>query len=289
MLRAPYRFTLPAVLLGLATMALAVGPSPVRAQECTISGPTVVCDEPVQLCAPEGDVSYEWTGPEGFTSDQRCITVSVPGAYTLRLFDFINGLWMGPCAVALEPGNCDPPPSMGGDCPRTAHFWFKQATRRDRGHRNLAPEVVARVAAGVDRRLKVFEWRGSTGPFAAVLAPACSHNPRSRALRQVAAVAANVSAGEVGVTSRSGSRVCLDPNTSIVWNGESTTIGAWLTSVDAELLSLDRRRSNKDAVRKAYHKIAGFARSLNRGEGIAVACGNEALSSDEQAEEDAID
>ena len=52
---------------------------------CGITGPSEICrDQSAELCGPEGDLEYSWEGPGGFTSESRCIIVSVEGTYTLR-------------------------------------------------------------------------------------------------------------------------------------------------------------------------------------------------------------
>ena len=85
-------------------LLLFLGASSAGAQ-CTITGPVALCGGSGDLCGPEGDYEYEWRGPSGtLISDQRCITVAVPGTYSLRTFDFMNGLWAGPCLHTVVPG-----------------------------------------------------------------------------------------------------------------------------------------------------------------------------------------
>ena len=65
---------------------------------CVITGPNSLCSGEATLCGPTGPYEYQWTGPNGFVGpDARCITVTVPGTYSLRLFNYLNGLWAGPC------------------------------------------------------------------------------------------------------------------------------------------------------------------------------------------------
>jgi flagellar hook capping protein FlgD len=76
------------------------GATPVSAQ-CPITGPNSVCAGPATLCAPSGPYEYQWTGPSGFYDGSQCITVSVPGTYTLTMWDGNTGLWTEPCSRTL--------------------------------------------------------------------------------------------------------------------------------------------------------------------------------------------
>lgn len=71
--------------------------------ECVITADDdSICEgETAQFCGPEGDLTYEWTGPEGFTSNQRCIDINVPGIYELVLTDNASGCVGGPCSREL--------------------------------------------------------------------------------------------------------------------------------------------------------------------------------------------
>ena len=42
------------------------------------------------LCGPDGNFSYAWTGPNGFTADTKCITVG-KGTYNLVVTDLVGG------------------------------------------------------------------------------------------------------------------------------------------------------------------------------------------------------
>ncbi len=70
-----------------------------------------ICEgETARFCGPEGDLTYEWTGPEGFTSSERCIDIDVPGIYELVLTDNISGCVGGPCSHELIVST--PPPCL---------------------------------------------------------------------------------------------------------------------------------------------------------------------------------
>jgi hypothetical protein len=79
------------------TLALLLTAGPVLAQ-CTVTGPAALCGGSAELCGPDGPYEYFWVAADGTPlGDQRCLVVSAPGTYRLSTFDFINGLWAGPC------------------------------------------------------------------------------------------------------------------------------------------------------------------------------------------------
>ncbi|NOT33257.1 MAG: hypothetical protein HOP12_03705 [Candidatus Eisenbacteria bacterium] len=98
--------------LGLALALCSLSADRAAAQnECMISGPTSTCGGSVQLCGPEGLYLYEWTGPNGFTATSRCINVSDPGVYSMRIQDIEFGVFFGPCTHNLTSGA-----GGGGSC-----------------------------------------------------------------------------------------------------------------------------------------------------------------------------
>jgi hypothetical protein len=276
--------------LALATLALLGLAGSAAAQTCSISGPTTVCDSPVELCGPVGDVDYEWSGPNGFSATSRCVQVSQPGTYTLRMFDYLNGLWLAPCSTDLATGDCG---GGGGDegrlgnCPRSAAFWYRQSM----GHhgRRLPAEVVRAVAQDVDERLDAVNWSSPLAGFGSSLSPMCRLSPRSRALRQVVALAANLASGDHEVVTSRGDRISLNASTPVMWDGQPTTIGAWLDQADAQFVELGTQRRVSDATRRAYLKLFAFARGINRGETIGQVCSPPQMSAMEQAEENEQD
>lgn len=85
------------VMLAMAASLCVAVPAFAQSQ-CAITGPNYLCSGQATLCGPNGPFEYHWTGPNGFVGpDARCITVTVAGTYSLRTFDFLNGLWAGPC------------------------------------------------------------------------------------------------------------------------------------------------------------------------------------------------
>lgn len=276
-------FLLPALLV-----AGAAAPDAAHAQLCSISGPATLCDGPAELCAPEWGSEFEWTGPDGFIASARCVTVNAPGTYSVRVFDGENGLWMGPCSHTVLAGDCGGDRDGGMNCPRTAHFWWRQCVPLHPKRQRVDRETLARVAACVDQRMEAFSWGGSLEGFAATLSPPCQYRPRGRAHRQVAALVANVCVGGMEVVTRGGQPVRLNPSTPVVWDGRSMTLGEWLDVADEALVSLDDQKLTQ-RVKKAYHAIAAFARGINRGQGIGPVCGAPPMTSAEAAEEDAND
>lgn len=74
-----------------------------------IVGPALICDgETAQLCAPEGNYSYAWTGPNGFGSALRCVDGTASGTYRVVLTDLATGCQSDPAShdltVAGNPG-----------------------------------------------------------------------------------------------------------------------------------------------------------------------------------------
>lgn len=56
----------------------------------------------LMLCAVDGS-QYQWTGPNGFTSIDACVTATVAGTYTLRTLDPLTGMWSAPCSYLVGP------------------------------------------------------------------------------------------------------------------------------------------------------------------------------------------
>jgi len=69
-----------ACTLGLASLAEAQ-------TKCIITGLSSVCGGAAELCGPEGNYSYSWSGPSGFIGTTRCIQAGDSGDYTLKLHD----------------------------------------------------------------------------------------------------------------------------------------------------------------------------------------------------------
>jgi hypothetical protein len=98
----------PLARAALLTLFLMSAAALARAQ-CSITGPTSTCGDSISLCGPAGDFEYHWSGPNGFAALSKCISVNATGAYSLRLFDMDNALWVAPCTQNVTAGvavNC---------------------------------------------------------------------------------------------------------------------------------------------------------------------------------------
>ena len=85
--------------------------APVAAGQCTIS--SIAVSGGYQLCAQSGS-AWQWTGPAGFSDVTMCVDVGVPGTYTLRVWDGVNGLWSAPCTFTFADVPGAPPCSISG-------------------------------------------------------------------------------------------------------------------------------------------------------------------------------
>lgn len=74
------------VACGLTIASLAFAQS-----TCTITGVSSVCGGAAQLCGPDGNFSYAWTGPNGFTAGTQCIMAGDAGDYSLTITDLDTG------------------------------------------------------------------------------------------------------------------------------------------------------------------------------------------------------
>ncbi len=74
---------------GTCTFKVTIQPNAV----CSIAGgEQPICEgNTAQLCGAQGDFSWTWTGPNSFTSAQRCINVGTAGQYTLVLKNLTTG------------------------------------------------------------------------------------------------------------------------------------------------------------------------------------------------------
>lgn len=94
-------------MLVIGTSAFAQEPEP---EVCQIERSTNECG-PVELCGPEGNYAYAWTGPglpeEGV--EQRCIVVEQDGTYMLATYNFDTQI-KGECEATVEIKDCTEPP-----------------------------------------------------------------------------------------------------------------------------------------------------------------------------------
>lgn len=60
--------------------------------KCLITGSPEICEGgSTELCGPDGSDIYEWVGPNGFSSSNKCITATEPGFYTLTVKSGVSG------------------------------------------------------------------------------------------------------------------------------------------------------------------------------------------------------
>lgn len=261
---------------------------------CTIEGPSSACElTTVTLCGPEGVPGWSWTGPNGFSSSDRCVDVQDGGAYTLTLIGVTDcaGQPVPPCTHELAITNCGGGGGGGGggtpaeSCPRPAVFWGRPCAdggddddedddgeEQRRSRARITPEQLAEVAACVDERSTLFDWDHDLGSFCATLKP--RHvNLRTRAERQFAAVMANVCAGQLGVVPTRGPSVGLDPQALVTLDETRTTVAGWLASAEGTLESLRGAPLGRRAVKDAYRAIIRAGWRINHGQGVEPVCG----------------
>lgn len=127
------------------------------------------------------------------------------------------------------------------------------------------------MAGCVDDHSTALAWPDGATGFARSMRSE-RHTLRMRARRQFAAVWANVCAGQLGVTPRSGAAVALDPGTSLDASLGGGTIAAWLAFADAELARLEGSGERKQSVKDSYRGLIRTGWHLNHGLGIGTTC-----------------
>ncbi len=244
--------------------ALPTGP------DCAITGADSVCaGSSTNWCAQSGSYVYAWTGPGGFTASTECVDVSTAGAYSLTLTDATSGMSGAPCSRTLTVTSCAPPKSTSM-CPAPAHWWARSC---DGDERPLDAAAFARVAARVDERSAVWSYGGSADGLCALLRRGAAKGEVGVARRHYAAVLANVSAGELGVSAYDGHGVGLDPLTSldgIRGMPPAWTVADWVASTESRLLALTTTWSRGGSAHEELHRIAKQGRAINR---LAGTCG----------------
>lgn len=255
----------------------------ISSAQCLISGPTTFCPQRgAQLCASPGD-AYQWTGPNGFASDSQCVTVTLPGDYSLSVFNAEFGFWAGPCTqtlVASPPESCGviappPPPPPPSDttivpCPRDASWWARQC-RGDADHRVMNAAVLAAVAACVDANSGLFSWSAGTDGFARTLAWNEHSDARKRTERQFAAVLANLCVRQMKLTLADSTMPGLSAG-SVVPGSQGQTVAGWAQATDAQLTALRASSLRNENVRSAYRQIYATAWMLDHGVGMGQTC-----------------
>jgi hypothetical protein len=92
---------------------------------CSIEGPARVCaGESVRLCGPEGNFTFAWSGPNGFSASTSCVDVAGPGTYSLELWNAGEDC-PSTCVHELSVETCvrNHPPDCSQATPSVAKLW----------------------------------------------------------------------------------------------------------------------------------------------------------------------
>ena len=231
---------------------------------CAITGAESICaGTSTSWCGPTGDFLYAWTGPNGFTASTACVDVSAAGAYSLTVTDRATGSANDPCTRTLTTTDCAPPHTTGV-CPSSARWWGSSCERRGA---KLDAETFARIAALVDDRSGVWSYGGSADGLCALLRRRHDMSDAATAKRHYAAVLANLSAAELGVTAADGHAVGLDAAASLAgMRGmpANWTVGDWVSSTESRMMSLVSASNRNRSAREELRRLARQARAINR-------------------------
>jgi hypothetical protein len=240
----------------------------------------------VELCGPEGEFRYTWTGPNGFTSTERCPQVSVSGTYRLSVWRTSDNCPEAMCEHTVTFSACEPPPQPEPipppeieNCPRAAWFWLKQCYSSERSAHRLDPQEFAAIASAVDDAAGIFNWSNDRDGFCATL-HGRPLSLRTCAKRQFATVHANVCAGLIGVSQVGEREIKLDPSTLLGMRDASTTVAEWLAATDARLAQLDLVSRIGRAERDEYRRIITVGWLINHGRFIGKTCNRRAIDWD---------
>jgi hypothetical protein len=99
------------VLIAIAAFALLAAQAQDALAQCSIT--MLDMNGTAMLCAGAGD-AWQWSGPNGFTATDMCVTVSLPGTYTLRVFDAASSTWSEPCSQLFGTPPAGPSCSISG-------------------------------------------------------------------------------------------------------------------------------------------------------------------------------
>ena len=236
---------------------------------CTISGPaSIESGNSAELCSQiYSNSTYSWTGPGGFRSSLRCARVTVPGIYRLSIRNASTGV-ARECSFTLEEGygGTDDGDLVSSDnCPRALPFWQQQCRLTANGRRinpnDFAIGDLQAIARRADELSTYFNWTDDLTGFCAALSPARPLTNRKQATRQFAALLANVAAGELSITTRSGDDVSLDPATAGSFP-PARTIG--------ELIAFANRMLSNG--RGSFSQLTQRLDAVNRGRGLGPVC-----------------
>jgi hypothetical protein len=237
------------------THDLIVHPLPV----CSITGPSQTCaGVPVDLCGPDGDYQYIWTGPGGSVGSTSCVSVSAAGTYTLIIVDNTTKCASVACTFVLAVTPCY------YNCPRTVGFWGAQCDPSNTGVEKFDSAQMTQITTCVDDKVAIFNWPANDfTKFCQVVNPSKT-DQRVQAKRQFAAYLANICADEQNQVADNGAQISLDLSTPISFPGlTSTTLGGLLAEVDAKLLVLEGQNLKNSTVKIEYSQIIAALNAVN--------------------------
>jgi hypothetical protein len=239
---------------------LAVNPKPV----CSITGASSVCQgASTQWCGPTGDYTYSWSGPGGFSSGDRCVTVSAAGGYSLVVTDNGTKCSSDACTKNLAVNVCIV------NCPRTPGFWSQQCPGSSAI--KFSDAQMTQIIACIDAKVAIFN-NLNRSKFCSTVS-ASKTDQRTQAKRQFIAFLANLCTDELNLVANNGNVILLDPTTPISCTGlSSTTIGGVTAEVDAKLLALESQNLKLGSVKTAYSQIIECLDAINNGRGIGSVC-----------------
>ncbi len=249
---------------------LTVNPRP----SCAIVASNVACDR-ATYCAPDGSYMYLWTGPNGFLSTERCITVTGTGDYSLALTDLVTR-----CASSCVQ-HFDRTPCFE-NCPRTVGFWGAQCDNLTNPASRYTNAQLLQIITCIDTKAGIFFPGSGTlmDKFCAIIKNNKT-DQRSQAKRQFAALLANICAGELSLTPPNGNQIFMDLDTPVSCGGlGATTLGQLIAEVDVALLTLEGLPIKNAAVKQEYSRIITCLDALNNGRITDSTCplGTQAIS-----------
>ncbi|HTO89935.1 MAG TPA: FlgD immunoglobulin-like domain containing protein [Candidatus Sulfotelmatobacter sp.] len=230
-----------------------------------IAGPSNGCtDNTVSLCGPDG-FGYQWTGPFGFFATSSCVNVSNAGSYQLKIRTLPDGCWSTPTTQVVTFADC----SQVQNCPRPAWWWSAECPSRDRRGNRIDANVLLPVADCVSSHAPMLN--STDAGFCSVM-QGWRRSLRTRAIRQTAAVWANVCAGQAALVARNGQPIALDPSTHVSLPSYTGTVASFLDFASSELTRLNSTNDRIRTVRDSYRSLIRTAWNINHGLGIGPTC-----------------
>lgn len=263
-------------VVSIATAALLAGVAAHAAAQCSITAPSRMCPgDSVQLCVV-GSTTVEWDIDDTTQATLPCITVTMPGTYGVRTYNATIGMWVL-CQVTIaetpeDSCGAPPPPPAGSDstnCPRSAAFWERQFQRG----RSATFDRATLTALGtcVDGRAASLAWSDAYTGLRGALDPRGHDAWRAGAVRQFAAVMANLCARDAALVA-GGVRIGLDPAATFQHGHTSSTVAQWAQAADAQLAQLAGARVRDRSAHEAYRRLVIEGWQLAHGIGTPRVC-----------------